>query len=98
VQAIRDVRRALEAQGDYTAVGRLNASAIYDGRRLPMLFRLQEPGEGPTIAYVVPSSAMPLGEYTGQLVGVVGRTRYDEGLRLNLITPERIEILSDSRR
>lgn len=96
VEAIRETRRVLEARADYAAVGRMNASAVYDGRRLPRLFRLQETGEGPTVAYLLPSSGVDLATLTGRLVGVVGTVRYDEGLRVNLITPARIDLLAET--
>jgi hypothetical protein len=96
VATIRETRRRLEAKWDYVAIGRLNASAIYDGQRLPRLFRLQETSEGPTIAYVLPSATTDLATLTGLLVGVAGTTRYDESLRVNLITPVRIDLLADT--
>ncbi len=96
VEAIRETRRVLEARADYAAVGRLNASAVYDGRRLPRLFRLQETGEGPTLAYLMPSAGIDLATMTGRLVGVAGTVRYDEGLRVNLITPVRIDLLAET--
>lgn len=96
VATIRETRRRLEAKWDYVAIGRLNASAIYDGQRLPRLFRLQETSEGPTVAYVLPSATADLATLTGLLVGVAGTTRYDESLRVNLITPARIDLLADT--
>jgi len=96
LQAIRDVRAVIESRTDYEAVGRLNTSLVYDGRRLPLLYRLQEAGEGATVAYLVPTSDFRLAEMTGQLVGVDGVVRYDEALRLNIITPDRVEILKES--
>lgn len=96
LQAIRDVREVIESRSDYEAVGRINTSLVYDGRRLPLLYRLQESGEGATIAYLIPTSDFRLAELTGQLVGVDGVVRYDEALRLNIITPDRVELLQES--
>ncbi len=96
LQAIREIREVMESRGDFDAVGRLNASLVYDGRRLPLLYRLQEPGEGATVAYLLPTRDFSLAELTGQLVGVSGDLRYDEALRLNLITPRRVEILMET--
>ncbi|MBM4104840.1 MAG: hypothetical protein FJ257_00800 [Phycisphaerae bacterium] len=97
LEAIRQVRRLIESRSDYVAVGRLNASIVYDGRSLPLLYRVQEPGSGATVGYVIPTSDFTVGELTGQLVGVAGDIQYDESLRLNLITPRRIDVLTDAR-
>jgi hypothetical protein len=96
LQAIREIREVMESRGDFDAVGRLNASLVYDGRRLPLLYRLQEPGEGATLAYLLPTRDFSLAELTGQLVGVSGDLRYDEALRLNVITPRRVDILMET--
>jgi hypothetical protein len=96
LQAIREIREVMESRGDFDAVGRLNASLVYDGRRLPLLYRLQEPGEGATVAYLLPTRDFSLAELTGQLVGVAGELRYDEALRLNIITPRRVDILMET--
>lgn len=97
LESIRQVRRLIESRSDYVAVGRLNASIVYDGRSLPLLYRVQEPGSGATVGYVIPTSDFTVGELTGQLVGVAGDIQYDESLRLNLITPRRIDVLTDAR-
>ena len=96
LRAIREIREVMESRGDFDAVGRLNASLVYDGRRLPLLYRLQEPGEGATVAYLLPTRDFSLAELTGQLVGVSGDLRYDEALRLNIITPRRVDLLMET--
>lgn len=90
-QAVRD---AVDAVGDYAAVGRLAASTIYDGRRLPQLIRVQDTTSGRTVAYIEPSEKFDVIGLLGQLVGIVGEKAYDGGLRLNIITPRRIDILA----
>ena len=45
------VRVALATTGSYVAVGRLTVSTIYDGERMPELFRLQDPGSGRTMPF-----------------------------------------------
>lgn len=96
LRAIREIREVMESRGDFDAVGRLNASLVYDGRRLPLLYRLQEPGEGATVAYLLPTRNFSLAELTGQLVGVSGDLRYDEALRLNVISPRRVDLLVET--
>jgi hypothetical protein len=94
VEEAEAVRLALESRRDYVAVGRLTVSTIYDGRRLPALYRLQDAGTGRTIAYLRPTEAFNLGAMIGQIVGIVGEKGYDGGLRLNLVDPARIDLLA----
>lgn len=88
------VRRALERSAEYTAVGRVASSTIYDGASLPKLFRLQDPATGRTIAYLKPDADYALANRIDIIVGIVGDKAYDESLRLNIITPRRIDVLS----
>jgi hypothetical protein len=78
----------------WDAVGRLNASSIYNGERLPLLYRLQDQGTGQTIAYILPTPEFDLPSMLGLLIGVKGPMRYDESLRLNTILPAQIGPLS----
>ncbi|MCI0365217.1 MAG: hypothetical protein L0219_15205 [Phycisphaerales bacterium] len=88
------VRKALESSAEYAAVGRIAASTIYDGKSLPRLLRIQDAASGRTIAYLQPDEQMELVNLIGTLVGVVGERNYDETLRLNIITPGRIDSLT----
>ncbi len=79
----------------YTVVGRLMASALYDGRRLPLMYRLQSldgPG-GRTIAYIMPNPDLDLNAKVGGVVGVLGDARRDRTIRVRLIEPERVDVL-----
>lgn len=91
------MRLALETTADYAAVGRLAASTVYDGQRLPKLFRIQDASTGRTIAYLRLDDEFHLAEMLGQLVGIVGKKTYDNGLRLNVIEPKRIDLLTPQR-
>lgn len=89
------IRQAMDAGQEYIAIGRLSASIIYDGIKLPRLLRLQDPGTGRTVAYLEPNEAVfELGEMLGHLIGIVGTSDYDGGLRLTLIEPDRIDLLT----
>ncbi len=92
-QQVDAVAAALERSGDYVAVGRLDASTIYDGKRLPKLFRLRDLTTGRTVGYLRPSHKVKLPEMLGHLIGIVGEKSYDGGLRLNVLTPRRIDML-----
>ena len=87
------VRTAMEMRASYAGVGKLGVSTIYDGRNLPKLFRLQDPGTGRTIAYLRPDKGFDLLGMLDQLIGVVGEKTYDGSLRLNIIEPRRIDLL-----
>ncbi len=83
----------IQARADYVVVGRLNASTIYDGQRLPLLYRVQDDGTGQTIAYMRPGSTFDLTGMLGQLIGIVGEKSYDAALRVNIVAPDRIDVL-----
>jgi hypothetical protein len=78
----------------YDAVGRLSASTIYDGKRLPLMYRIQSVGSPlpRTIAYLKPDQ-MKLEAKVGQLVGVIGEASMDPDLKLKIIVPRRVDVL-----
>ena len=88
------VHKALESSAAYIAVGRVAASTIYDGERLPKLLRLQDAANGRTIAYLKPDSKYEVVNLIGNLVGIVGEKTYDEVLHLNIVHPRRIDLLT----
>lgn len=82
---------------DYTAVGRLLASSLYTGERLPKLYRLVDPLTDMTIGYVEPAEDPALKRMLGRVVGIVGSSRYHAGLKLKLIRIDRIDPLAPQR-
>ena len=94
---IRDAQVAIEARAAYDVVGRINASQVYDGKRLPQLYRIQSATGGRTLGYVRPSEKMDLNSMIGRLVGIVGDKNYDAGYRLMIVTPKRIDILTTTK-
>lgn len=94
IDGVADLEIAMMARQPFDAVGRLNASTVYNGERLPLLYRLQDIGSGQTLAYIVPGPTFDLSSMLGLVVGVKGPTRYDESLRLNTIKPSRIDVLN----
>ncbi len=93
-QEISKALTDLQNRADYTAVGVLNASAVYDGTHLPELYRVCDPMTGATIAYVLPNPAIPMPTMLTTLVGVKGGSEYDPALRLQIISPVKIDIMS----
>ena len=91
---INATRVALDARAPYDMVGELNASIVFSGQgTMPMLFRLQDPSGGQTIAYIQPDDRFDIAAMTGLLVGVLGDSSYDGTLQLNVIKPRRIDLL-----
>jgi hypothetical protein len=93
-QGIAKLILDIQRRADYTAIGVLNASAVYDGERLPELYRLTDPMTGATIAYVEPNADIPMGPMIGTLVGVKGGKEYDPALRISVISPLAVELLT----
>lgn len=93
IEAIAELDLAQKKRMPYDAMGRLNASTVYDGDRLPLLYKLADPSTGHTIAYVIPGPNSKPSEALGLLVGLKGVRRYDETLRVNVIVPDSIDVL-----
>ncbi len=90
-QRMDEVARARQ----YTLVGRLSASTIYDGKRMPLMYRVQTVG-GPaprTLAYLKPDATLKIDSKLGEVVGVLGTAQLDPTLRINIITPQRVDTL-----
>ncbi len=94
VQAIEEWLRARQ---QYTAVGVLNASVVYDGERLPRLYRLQDPTSGLTVAYLTEDPDLKLSSMLGLVVGVKGEKKFDESLRRDIITPTSMTVLRSDK-
>ena len=78
---------------DYQAVGLLQTSSVYDGHSLPRMYRVVDPS-GRTLAYIAPTPLIDASDLLGTLVGVVGSTTYDPALKLQIVTPERLDALT----
>lgn len=88
--------RELEIQRSYAVVGRLLPSAVYDGRRLPRMYRVQSLGvtEAPrTLGYLRPSDDLNLETMLGETIGVVGTPNLDPRLNLMIIEPLKIDLI-----
>jgi hypothetical protein len=67
---------------------------VYDGATLPLLYRLQDPTSGQTVAYLVPDDSYTLSTMLGTLIGVRGEKCFDDALKLDTITPTTIDPLT----
>jgi len=86
----------LERQRVYNIIGRLVRSTVYDGNRVPLLYRVMspEPGSARTLGYILPGEKFDLANKLEQVVGIIGEIRPDPSLRTNLITPRRVDVVS----
>lgn len=90
-----ELDEALAGRRDYIVVGRLVPSAIYDGRRLPLMYRLQsvESGSGRTLAYLTPNEEIAIDSMLNAIVGVAGATRPQSNNGVRIIEPTVIDVL-----
>lgn len=81
----------------YALVGRLVVSTVYNGERLPRMYRVQtvSPVDGATrtLGYVTPDAEIE--SKLGRVVGVVGEPRFDPQLRLVIIRPDQIDVMPE---
>lgn len=82
----------------YTAVGTLSSSDVYDGKNLPKMYRVvsADTGSPVTLGYLKPEAALMLESKLGQVVGVIGEAAVDPTLKLNIITPVRVDIVGQT--
>jgi hypothetical protein len=87
---------ALEKSQSYSIVGRLVPSTVYDGSRLPLMYRIQSVGHAVprTLGYVRPNEGVDIKSKVGEVVGVIGQSSLDLSLKLRVIRPERIDVLA----
>lgn len=95
-QAVAERKAALDAKPRYTVVGRLSASTVYDGDRLPLMFRVTsvEGFPGRTLAYVTPAPGVDVNGRVGALVGIIGEGNVDAALGVPVLRPTRVDPLS----
>ena len=85
----------LEASRIYDFVGRLEKSAVYNGDRLPLMYRLVSVGEGipRTLGYIEPTEGLELERKLGVLVGISGGATRRADLRLSTIGANSVVVL-----
>lgn len=80
---------------EYLVVGRLMASSLYDGTRMPLLYRLTsiDSAVPRTLAYITPEPALDLDSKTGAVVGVLGAGTLETSAEIGIIKPTAVDIL-----
>ncbi len=94
---LREYVDNVEKQSIYTIVGRIVPSTVYDGKRgMPLMFRVESADSSSTrtLGYVVPREGLDLLTVSGKVVGIVGESRIDESLRLNIVAARRVTVLN----
>jgi len=79
----------------YTIVGQLQPSTVYDGTKLPLMYRIISVGGGSprTLGYLKDEKELLLVGKVGAVIGVIGEAQLDRSLQLNIITPVRVDVL-----
>ena len=79
----------------YLVAGRLVTSTVYDGTKLPQMYRLVsiDPSISRTVAYIVPSPELELEQKVGAIVGVLGDGKIEPSALVQIIRPTVVEIL-----
>jgi hypothetical protein len=82
----------------YTIVGELQPSTVYDGKRLPLMYRVVSVGGSSvrTLGYLKASKDIDLTKMIGQVIGVIGDATMDRSLMLNIIDPVRVVTLKET--
>lgn len=82
----------------YLVVGRLTTSAMYDGTRLPLLYRVQsvDTNASRTLAYLTPEANQQLEMKLGMIVGVKGDGPFDPSAKVNVLVPTQVDILRNA--
>lgn len=93
--ALAERAERLRAERGFTLVGRLVPSSLYNGERLPLMYRVEADGPiGRTLAYFRPARDQNVTDLVGTLVGIRGEIVVDEGLGLRIIRATEIETLT----
>lgn len=79
-------------------VGRVLVSRVYDGQRLPKMFRLVEndPLNGPrTLGYLPEEGELDAGRYVGQVIGVRGSIELNPASKLRIVKPQTVTVMPE---
>lgn len=85
---------------EYQVVGRLLPSTVYDGKRLPLMYRLVsiDSSSSRTLAYVAPEASLELDNKVGAIVGVLGESSLEPSQMVSVIHPASVDVLQATPR
>ncbi len=80
---------------EYLVVGRVQPSTIYDGKRLPLMYRITavDGQVGRTLAYLVPTPQFDFDQLIGTIVGVLGESTAEPSSLVGIVTPTTVDVL-----
>ncbi len=95
-EQLREKLERLRAGNEFQLIGRLVVSRVYDGKRLPRLYRVRSADAlGRTLGYVRPQEGQDMTPYLDHIVGVAGSV--EEGpVGSRIVIPSRVEILDET--
>lgn len=95
---IEELVSGLTNAGRYAVVGRLTPSTVYDGRRLPLMYRIEsvEPGISRTLAYLQPKAGEDFARMLGRIVGVVGQIETDADRNIKVVRYTAVDLIQET--
>lgn len=95
ISAASKVIAEAEKSRVYNLIGTLSASSIYDGKNLPVMYRVvsADAKVPTTLGYIDPAQDPTLASKVGQLVGVIGEAIVDPALKIAVIRPVRVDLV-----
>lgn len=86
--------QSLSTIAEYVIQGRLAVSLVFDGQDKPIMYRIEDPLSGRSLAYLAPSTSLDLSSLLGQRIGVVGSIDFDPDWHVTVVNPERVDLVS----
>jgi hypothetical protein len=91
---VDEYKSIMSMYGEYTIVGKLALSNMFDGKIRPFMFRVLDQKSGRTLGYLPVNKEFELSGLLGQTVGIRGENIWDPTWRVNVVGIERFDILS----
>ena len=90
-QLLADIRHNRKIRYHFTGI--IMPSTVYNGKKMPRYFRLVDPTDNRTLAYIEPNSVLVPQRHLGLWVGIVGKKHAVKGILNKIITPTQIDVL-----
>jgi hypothetical protein len=90
---IDEYQSIVSMYGEYTVVGNLALSNMFDGKIRPLMFRILDQKSGRTLGYLPVNKEFELSGLLGQTVGIRGENKWDPEWRVNVVGIEKFDVL-----